>query len=64
MLYKTVTLKNGQTSSLSWLEEGDLPEVMEAINSDIKFADGTYADRVMMLIRLTGEKELRGGENE
>jgi hypothetical protein len=46
------------------LEEGDLPEVMEAINSDIKFADGTYADRVMMLIRLTGEKELRGGENE
>ena len=36
MLYKTVTLRNGQTASLSWLEEGDLPEVMEALNSVIR----------------------------
>jgi len=36
LLYKTVTLRNGQTASLSWLEEGDLPEVMEALNSVIR----------------------------
>jgi L-amino acid N-acyltransferase YncA len=31
-----VTLNNGQTASLSWLEEDDLPEVAEAINSVIR----------------------------
>lgn len=36
MLYKTVTLKNGQTASLSWLEEDDLPEVIEVLNSVIR----------------------------
>ena len=40
MLYKTVNLKNGQTASLSWLEEDDLAEVMEALNSVIR--EGKY----------------------
>ncbi len=36
MLYKTATLKNGQTASLSWLQEADLPEVVNALNSVIR----------------------------
>jgi RimJ/RimL family protein N-acetyltransferase len=36
LLYKTVELKNGQTSSLNWLQEADLPEVVEALNSVIR----------------------------
>ena len=40
MLYKTANLKNGQTASLSWLEEDDLPEVMQALNSVIR--EGKY----------------------
>ncbi|MGA3112573.1 MAG: GNAT family N-acetyltransferase [Candidatus Bathyarchaeia archaeon] len=36
MQYKTVTLKNGQTASLSWLEQADLAEVVEALNSVIR----------------------------
>lgn len=36
LLYKTVALKNGQTASLSWLEEGDLSEVVAAVNSVIR----------------------------
>jgi L-amino acid N-acyltransferase YncA len=40
-----VTLKNGQTASLSWLEEGDLPEVMEAINSVIREKKYLFMDK-------------------
>ncbi|MGA3112389.1 MAG: GNAT family N-acetyltransferase [Candidatus Bathyarchaeia archaeon] len=36
MQYKTVTLKNGQTASLGWLEQADLAEVIEALNSVIR----------------------------
>jgi len=36
LAYKDACLKNGQTVSLSWLEFGDLSEVMEAINSVIQ----------------------------
>lgn len=36
LLYKTVTLKNGQSVFLSWLEEDDLPEVAEALNSVVR----------------------------
>ena len=36
MVYKTVALKNELTVSLGWLQESDLPEVMEALNSVIR----------------------------
>jgi L-amino acid N-acyltransferase YncA len=40
-----VNLKNGKASLLSWLEEGDLPEVMEAINSVIREGEYLLVDR-------------------
>ena len=36
MPYKSVALKNGQTAKLNWLKEGDLPEVVDALNSVIR----------------------------
>jgi RimJ/RimL family protein N-acetyltransferase len=36
LLYKTVTLKNGQDASLSWLTEADLPEILPPVNSVIR----------------------------
>jgi len=36
LLYKTVSLKNGQSASLSWLEEADFADVVAAVNSVIR----------------------------
>ncbi len=36
MQYKTAALKNGRTAHLSWLEEPELPELVEALNSVIR----------------------------
>lgn len=40
MTCKVVQLVNGQTASLDWLKEADLPELMNALNSVIR--EGTY----------------------
>ena len=40
MVYKAVKLKDGRTTTLDWLEEKDLPEVVEALNSVIR--EGKY----------------------
>lgn len=40
MLYKTVTLKDGQIATLSWIEKEDLPELMDAFNSVVR--EGKY----------------------
>ena len=44
LLHKTVVLKNGQSASLSWLEEADFPEVVTAVNSVIR------EDRYMLMV--------------
>ncbi len=44
MLYKTVALKNGQSASLSWLEEADFAEVVAAVNSVIR------EDKYLMMV--------------
>jgi len=36
MLYKIVRLKDGRTATLDWIEENDLPELVEALNSVIR----------------------------
>jgi len=36
MVYMTARLKNGQGARLDWVTEGDLPEVVEALNSVIR----------------------------
>ena len=36
MVYKIVKLKDGRTATLDWIEEGDLPELVEALNSVIR----------------------------
>lgn len=34
MVYKTVDLTDNRTAALDWLKEEDLPEVVEALNSN------------------------------
>jgi RimJ/RimL family protein N-acetyltransferase len=36
MVYKVVNFKGGRTATLDWLEEDDLPELVEALNSVIR----------------------------
>lgn len=36
MVYKIVKLKDGRTATLDWIEEDDLPELVEALNSVIR----------------------------
>ena len=36
MFYKKIKLKDGRTATLDWLEENDLPELLQALNSVIR----------------------------
>ncbi len=36
MFYRKVKLKDGRTATLDWIEESDLPELVEALNSVIR----------------------------
>lgn len=36
MVYKTAKLKDGRTAMLDWLNESDLPELVEALNTVIR----------------------------
>jgi RimJ/RimL family protein N-acetyltransferase len=40
VVYETLKLKDGRMAQLAWLEEDDLPEVVEALNSVIR--EGKY----------------------
>ncbi len=40
MVFKTAKLEDGRTAALDWLKKGDLPEVVEALNSVIR--EGRY----------------------
>lgn len=48
-----MTLKNGETVVLSWLQEADLPEVVAALNSVIR--EQTYLLQVNEITDLEGE---------
>ena len=55
LLYKTVTLNNGQAASLSWLEEKDLLELVEVLNSVIR--EKTYLLMEQEITDLNSERE-------
>jgi RimJ/RimL family protein N-acetyltransferase len=40
MVYRMLRLKDGRTAKLDWLKKGDLPDVVEALNSVIR--EGKY----------------------
>ena len=62
MLYKTLNLNDGQAASLSWLEEDDLPEVMEALNSVIR--EGKYLLMNKEIPNLESERQWFKGAKE
>ena len=57
-----MNLKNGQTASLSWLEEDDLPEAMKALNSVIR--EGKYLLMNKEIPDLDSERHLFEGAKE
>jgi len=57
-----VNLNDGQAASLSWLEEDDLPEVMEALNSVIR--EGKYLLMNKEIPNLESERQWFKGAKE